>query len=614
MASFALIAALATTSLDTPLDPAVVAQAVSEAHAAQAAADAAKATVAALEVQYPQATGSETTMESLRIQLVKSEARRLHEEAAYLQAKTARVQAEAARLEANARVSMLQAQLLNSGVGATIVATAPSVVRGRVLLDDVVELVKPMHPAGSWQEHSVLHPKRGAMFVAPASVDLVLPGDLSVGASFDQVMKNAKDAVESAAPLVSRHMLHEEPLNPLAVAALPRFVERVPVLDKPSAINILGHAALRARLLHFDGNSLPLLAVRAKLPKDKTPVPGFNGQVQSMDDDTIDEAVHYAAMDMVRVFFPGTTAADAEDDSDMPAPMSARRFYSRPPLSYAIVAFAHMAYVVAVEMVGKLLVAPVCQPFFLGSPQHHADMNALPLVTYDGHFDIPPDLLAKPWQETPDPMIPLGARVSWLTHGGTFYKLVRGEARSAEQFYQMHRAYKRLADVLAAATATERPAALPAWVRLQYGSNEVLVTMPAVEGKDAKDEHLLQAGPIQTQIAEALVWLARRGLVYSDLGGRNVMVRPHDARATVTVALVDFDDCIVCETGSVLTEAAYTEALQQYAKETRAAMVSGTAFGTFFAEAYALGGYPTIRSALQAAFARANDAATGTAP
>jgi hypothetical protein len=51
---------------------------------------------------------------------------------------------------------------------------------------------------------------------------------------------------------------------------------------------------------------------------------------------------------------------------------STRRFYYQPPIGYSIAAFPHCGYLLGVEWIGKLLLYPISEPFFLGSDAHKA--------------------------------------------------------------------------------------------------------------------------------------------------------------------------------------------------------------------------------------------------
>jgi hypothetical protein len=60
--------------------------------------------------------------------------------------------------------------------------------------------------------------------------------------------------------------------------------------------------------------------------------------------------------------------------------------------------------------------------------------------------------------------------------------------------------------------------------RLLFGAGEVCVTMPWVSGRDAVEADLAEGGCAVLPVAEAIAWLARRGLVYVDLRPPNVRI------------------------------------------------------------------------------------------
>jgi hypothetical protein len=192
-----------------------------------------------------------------------------------------------------------------------------------------------------------------------------------------------------------------------------------------------------------------------------------------------------------------------------------------------------VAYFLALEWVGKLLVSPASLPFFLGSPQHAEAVAALPAQRYD-----PPEVLdltiVQPWLTLArgDEKKELCA---WCVHGGTFRKLVRGDARTGEGFAAMYAAYAALARLLPGAPPRLN---LPTSVRLLFGVHEVLVEMPAVQGRAAREEELV--GNLLSTVATAVAWLACQGVVYTDVRAPNVIV---DGAGKGW--LVDFDDCIV---------------------------------------------------------------------
>jgi hypothetical protein len=87
---------------------------------------------------------------------------------------------------------------------------------------------------------------------------------------------------------------------------------------------------------------------------------------------------------------------------------------------------------------------------------------------------------------------------------------------------------------------TPRPPALLD-AELLFGAGEVCVRMPWAHGRDARVADLALGGVAVVPVAEAVVWLARRGLLYVDLREPNVRIN----EATHAIALVDYDDIVV---------------------------------------------------------------------
>ena len=398
---------------------------------------------------------------------------------------------------------------------------------------------------------------------APASVTV----DAHAAAAFTAVM---------AACGGVRGMMQERACYALAEQHLPAFAERVGESGGDvTASALLSAAALRTAVWDFAPACKPELHVRSRgggSGAAHTFRPAFNGELKTAGDGrALEQAAYYTVMDMVRVFFP------ASDGGVEPC---ARRFFAAPPLGFALVGFPHVGYMIAIEWIGKLLVSPASAPFILGSDAHAAAAAALPDVCYAA-----PVLLDDEALEWVTPA--QGAardKVAWCIAGGVFRKLVRGDARDAAAFSTMHAAYARLGVVLADAPPALR---LPRFARLLYGAHEVLVEMPAVDGREAADEDVTRAGPLLDGIAAAIAWLAARRLVYTDLRGPNVLVNEEGGH------LVDFDDCLATP-APVTTLAAYKAAL--------AATPYAAAHGTFAAH-LAAGALSDFEAALTAAFA-----------
>jgi Ser/Thr protein kinase RdoA (MazF antagonist) len=154
----------------------------------------------------------------------------------------------------------------------------------------------------------------------------------------------------------------------------------------------------------------------------------------------------------------------------------------------------------------------------------------------------------------------------------------------------MQRAYARLAAVLPDAPPGLH---LVRSVRLTYGAHEVLVEMPAVAGREAADAEVTSGGSVLDAVAASIVWLARKGVVYVDLRGPNVVI---DAGGDPW--LVDFDDCLAVRE-SVDTLASFTRHL---------AASPGADRKATFASRLAGGFLPAVKDALTAAFAAAEEA------
>ena len=510
---------------------------------------------------------------ALRRQLAEAQARSAVDATARAKAE-ARAAGEAnARAEAEARAAGAEALLANAlatlslGAGGDGGDGGAAGARGVVSAALAYELEVLASP--SVADASFLEGRFVALIDAPVSVH----ADEAAAAAFASLARQCRGA---------RGMMEERQCYVHALAHLPAFAERVGAAEGDiSASTLFSVAALRTAAWSFAAKCKPELHVRACVGGAGEPAfrPAFNGELKTAGDGrALEQAAYYTAMDMVRVFFPATAAAEP----------CARRFFARPPLGYALVGFPHVAYFIVLEWVGKLLVAPASAPFFLGSAAHAAAAAALPDVRYEDPSLLPGGL---DWLTPSDAAA--RERTSWCSAGGVFRKIVRGDARSGAGFAAMHRAYARLAAVL--------PDAPPGLhlvnsVRLTYGAHEVLVEMPAVDGREAADAEVTSGGFVLDAVAASIVWLARKGVVYVDLRGPNVLLDA-DGRAW----LVDFDDCLdvgrSCDT------------LRAY--EDHLAASAGADAMTSFAARLCGGFLPAARQALAAAFEAAAQPAAG---
>ena len=429
--------------------------------------------------------------------------------------------------------------------------------------------------------------------VAAASLGLSAPAP-SVARAFRALLDAADGDPRALAP--------EANFYARALQPLPSFAERVGgPAGNVEAAALFTRRSLVTRAWSLAGGCRPELHVRAAVSAEHPFRPGFNGEVKSVGATWLEQAVYYTAMDMVRVFFPADEAGAA------PGP---RCFFAKPPAGFALVAFPHVGYFVALEWIGVLFVSPVSAPFVIGSDEHSAAAAALPDVAY-----APPEPLVTglPWRTWP-PQRPATAAamaaaaprpphesVSWSIAGGRFRKLVRADARSPARFRALHDAYARLSELTAAAAAPGAPAALgavAAGVRLLYGAHEVMVEMAALGGaRDASDAEVMGAGPLLDAAAAAVVWLARRGLLYTDLRGPNVVVAGEEAW------LVDFDDCIVL-----------AEPVRDVGAFRAALVATGASAMGAWASALVRDALPRVAAALEAAFAAAAQSELRAAP
>ena len=366
----------------------------------------------------------------------------------------------------------------------------------------------------------------------------------------------------------SRSLMAELPLYGLATGILPTFTEHRQ--DLSSAGSLYGRGAMCARGWKFASSCQPELKLRSA----RCGVPGFGGELKSAATNyALEQAAYYTAMDMVRSYFP----ADA-DDARAP-----RRFYATPPLGFAVVGYPFLAHLISLEWIGRLIVAPLSQPFVLGSEEHRAAVAALPAAPCAEPFVLDASL---PWLTPAEG--PMRGRVSWAVHGPVFRKLVRGDARTGDEFAAMFRVLSHLHEVLR--TDATRPPALVPHVQMRYGANEVMVEMTAVDGVDCAAADVAVPGPVLYAVADAIVWLARRRIVYVDLRGPNVRVRAADGN----VCLTDFDDCVLMD-APVTDVAAYAAVL---------ATVPGDR-GLTFAGRFCDGHLPAVTVALENAFVTA---------
>ena len=267
--------------------------------------------------------------------------------------------------------------------------------------------------------------------------------------------------------------------------------------------------------------------------------PGFNAEVKTAGDKRVlEEVTMYVALDLANSLFRCSDAAH----------------YATPPVGFGLIALAHVGYIVSVEWLGVLHVAPVTDPFFLGSEAHRDAVSSLRDVDFG-------------------PPVDLGAVAGW-THSGndrtvawtarpaaagsdTFFKLIWADAFApstrAARFRHLYEAYGAYARAFADAADPPPLALLPA--RLLIGQFSVAAEMRFFAGRAASAVELTDAGgPVLRALAGAVTWLARHALLHADIRAPNVLVADAEGGAEeagggdrVRVALVDYDDVLALE-------------------------------------------------------------------
>jgi hypothetical protein len=261
--------------------------------------------------------------------------------------------------------------------------------------------------------------------------------------------------------------------------------------------------------------------------------PAFSGELKSAGTGqaTYNELLTYILFGMFHSLFPA-------------GPM--RRFYYQPPIGYGIAAFPHCGYLLGVEWIGKLLLYPISEPFFLGSDAHKAAVDSLPDIELSECIELNMDESDTSWACYPA----VGpVQVSWTTvatAGGRFRKLIQCSAFDShpsggvECFRALFATYSAYSTAFRTHSQDDPCPAALLEARLLFGAFAVLVDMPFVGTRECTDEELNAEGPVLRAVVEAMKWLGRHSLLYVDLRARNVLRDADDG-----VFLVDYDDMVV---------------------------------------------------------------------
>ena len=261
--------------------------------------------------------------------------------------------------------------------------------------------------------------------------------------------------------------------------------------------------------------------------------PAFSGELKSAGtgQTTYNELLTYILFGMFHSLFPAGPT---------------RRFYYQPPIGYGLAAFPHCGYLLGVEWIGKLLLYPISEPFFLGSDAHKAAVDSLPDIELSECIELNMDESDTSWACYPA----VGpVQVSWTTvatAGGRFRKLIQCSAFDSHQsggvecFRALFATYSAYSIALRTHSQDDHCPAALLEARLLFGAFAVLVDMPFVGTRECTDKELNTEGPILRAVVEAMKWLGRHSLLYVDLRARNVL-----RDAGEGVFLVDYDDMVV---------------------------------------------------------------------
>lgn len=378
-------------------------------------------------------------------------------------------------------------------------------------------------------------PQEVAFFSVDGPVSADVPYDPSVWRSLRD------DGLQSPADL-----WREERLYKFATVHLPAWVSSTSRNYAKSKVtaDVLYKASDAADVV--DWVDLPYTCEPELLVTSSSGNPGFNGELKAPTNTMLRHGVVYALLALRSAY--------------MNSPPGFHRFHSIIPTGYALLAFPHVGYIVAVEMVGKVFATPLSDVFVLGSPQHAAAIRSLHAPPQGNYVDV--SRTSEGWDAHPRGVG--RSAILWTTvpvvraepvdqsdvAQERFYKIVTCGAfdgvlkrhQAAHRFRRLHQVYTVYSMLWRSALAADEGmpgALLPA--SLRYGDFSVMVDMPFVRGRESTYKELALAGYVQEQVAEAIAWLARRGLLYWDLRAPNVMVHEEHRRAY----LVDYDDMLV---------------------------------------------------------------------
>ena len=198
----------------------------------------------------------------------------------------------------------------------------------------------------------------------------------------------------------------------------------------------------------------------------------------------------------------------------------------------------------------------VSDPFILGSDKHKSAVGVLADHAQPDYVEIDArgERLWRTWPSAGQPLVTWCHAPIISGDQKLFYKILDCTAfdalpgGGAPKLRALHAAYAAYAAVLAEA-ADDAPLELVR-AELLYGAFELAVRMPFIGTRTVDETALGAGGDALDAIVPAIVWLARRSLMYVDLRGRNIVI-DDDGH----YRLVDYDDMVVLAEPAMEAEA-----------------------------------------------------------
>ena len=255
---------------------------------------------------------------------------------------------------------------------------------------------------------------------------------------------------------------------------------------------------------------------------------GFQAELRSVTSTALLQGVQYVLMDITHALF----SANGEEDW----------FYESPPTGYVLLGSAPFACVVSVEMVARLFVCLASSAFIMTDEEHKKTIANLKLPDMGKRRNL------YPLNVTPCTVLGRRSVYTQVPHEEDgekwFYKVIRFDAFPNIDCYfaNMYKVYTLYQSLSLPATGVLVPA------KLLFGEAKVAVRMPWVERSASAVLAALSAEPREralTDIADAVVFLALHGILYTDLREENILLRT--SGGVLRGSLIDYDDCCVVE-------------------------------------------------------------------